>query len=1029
MKRVKKPARARQQNKQKRVRAPEGVKAAGHKDIVGFGVDVAERRRAEMSLRGSEECFRQLAENIPQVFWTVDIGTGEIEYVSPAYESVWGRSCQSLYQRPEDWREAIHPEDRQRVEQAHTSALRTGTFEQEYRIVRPDGQVRWIQDRGFPIEDDHGKSYRLTGIATDITRQKLTEQELQENQRRLLEAQRIGHMGSWERNLVTNEIIWSNQTYQVLEMDPRHGTPSYEIYLNMIHGDDRDRVKQAFEESVVRKTPYELRYRLQMSDGRIKWVQVYSTTEYSADGAPVRSTGTVQDITEQKLTEQELQENQRRLLEAQRIGHMGSWERNLVTGGLVWSDQAYKIFEMDPQSPAPSYEQFLSIVHREDRERVQQASAESVARNIPYEVTYRLTMSDGRIKWVQVYGTTEYSADGAPVRSTGTVQDITEQKLTEQELRENQRRLIEAQRIGRMGSWERDLTINEFIWSDQAYQILEGDPQRGTPRYETYLNMIHDDDRDRMKRTFQEAVARKIPYEISYRLKMSDGRIKWVQVYSTTEYSAEGAPLRTKGTIQDITEQKLAEQELRENQRRLLEAQRIGRMGSWDLDLITSRLTWSAELYRIFEMDPERFGASYEAFLDTVHPDDRDTVNKAYMESVARKEPYEITHRLRMPDGRIKWVHERGLTEYSADGALARSTGTTQDITELRLAEQSVKESELRFAGIISSAMDAIITVDANQNIFLFNSAAERIFGYTAAEIIGQPLERLIPARFHAAHQQHIETFERTSVTTRSMGALGTISGVRANGEEFPTEASISQLDIGGQKNYTVILRDITERKHAEQQIAESLREKEMVLREIHHRVKNNLQIISSLLHFHSNKVAGAQAKAVFLDGQDRLRSMILVHDKLYRSEHFAAVDFADYVKSLAQELVRSNQTQSCNIDLTVEAENISLPVEIAPPCGMILTELLTNVFKYAFPEGRRGKALIRVTNEGGCLVMTVQDNGVGFQEGSAGAPGSFGLELVHGLAEQLNGTVRIASGNGTTVTLQIPIRSPVHAN
>ena len=147
--------------------------------------------------------------------------------------------------------------------------------------------------------------------------------------------------------------------------------------------------------------------------------------------------------------------------------------------------------------------------------------------------------------------------------------------------------------------------------------------------------------------------------------------------------------------------------------------------------------------------------------------------------------------------------------------------GTIVDITERKQAEEAIRRSKEQLAGVISSAMDAIITVDDQQRIVLFNSAAERMFLFPAEDAIGQRLERFIPERFRAAHQGHIEDFGKTHVTRRSMGTLGALYGLRADGEEFPIEASISQIEANGRKLYTVILRDITERKRADEALKE----------------------------------------------------------------------------------------------------------------------------------------------------------------------------------------------------------------
>jgi PAS domain S-box-containing protein len=159
---------------------------------------------------------------------------------------------------------------------------------------------------------------------------------------------------------------------------------------------------------------------------------------------------------------------------------------------------------------------------------------------------------------------------------------------------------------------------------------------------------------------------------------------------------------------------------------------------------------------------------------------------------------------LRGPEGEVQWILGVGI-----------------DLTERKRAEESSRESRAQLASVIASAMDAIITIDADQRIILFNAAAEQMFGYPASEAVGQPLDRFIPERYRTAHREHIPAFGRTHISKRRMGALGSVSGLRANGEEFQLEASISQLEATGEKLYTVILRDITERKRVEERLRE----------------------------------------------------------------------------------------------------------------------------------------------------------------------------------------------------------------
>jgi PAS domain S-box-containing protein len=221
---------------------------------------------------------------------------------------------------------------------------------------------------------------------------------------------------------------------------------------------------------------------------------------------------------------------------------------------------------------------------------------------------------------------------------------------------------------------------------------------------------------------------------------------------------------------------------------------------------------------------------------------------------------------------------------------------------------------------------------------------------------------------------------------------------------------------------------DITARIAAQEVLKESLREKETLLREVHHRVKNNLQIIASLLHFQAKKIKNPEDLAAFSEGRDRLRSMILVHEKLYQSRGLARIDFGNYLRSLAAELQRSYGARSGRqVDVHVRADKIELPIEAALPCGMIVSELLTNIFKYAFPGERTGGAHIRLVAGDGRINLAVSDDGVGLPpDFDVQHSSSFGWQLISNLTAQLGGTVRVVSQNGTTVSISFPSQATV---
>ena len=323
-------------------------------------------------------------------------------------------------------------------------------------------------------------------------------------------------------------------------------------------------------------------------------------------------------------------------------------------------------------------------------------------------------------------------------------------------------------------------------------------------------------------------------------------------------------------------------------------------------------------------------------------------------------------------------------------------------------------------ARILDLADDAIISVDRQHRIIIFNQGAERIFGYSAKDVYGQPLDMLLPAGVTEVHRQHIHDFHAADITARRMGERREIRGRRIDGCEFPAEASISKVELEGEMMFTVILRDVTERAMAEEQIKASLREKEALLKEIHHRVKNNLQVVSSLLGLQSRSVGDPEMRKMFRESQNRIHSMALLHECLYQSENLSQVNFPDYIRELAAHLFHSYGVAPERIHLRTNLDRLALNLDAAVPCGLIVNELVSNCLKYAFPDGREGEIRIELREmQNGVTQLIVADDGVGLRSDlDWTTTKSLGLRLVRTLAQQLGARVEVSSQAGTEIQL-----------
>ena len=270
------------------------------------------RPPADCAILDAETRFRLITETIEDVFWLSTPGVTRMIYVSPAYETIWGRSCESLYREPRSFIDAIHPEDRERV-RAGLADHRCGAWDFEYRVVRPDGEVRWVHDRGYPIRDGEGRLSCLTGIATDITRRRAAEAELRRSETSLAAAQRIARMGNWDWDIANGSLRWSDGIYRIFGLEPRQFAATYDAFLERVHPDDRGAVIDAVNAALESHRPYQIDHRIIRSDGTERVVHEQGEVIFDAGGKPERMIGTVQDITELKRSERALQNANRAL--------------------------------------------------------------------------------------------------------------------------------------------------------------------------------------------------------------------------------------------------------------------------------------------------------------------------------------------------------------------------------------------------------------------------------------------------------------------------------------------------------------------------------------------------------------------------------------------------------------------------------------------------------------------------------------------------------------------------------------------
>jgi len=412
---------------------------------------------------------------------------------------------------------------------------------------------------------------------------------------------------------------------------------------------------------------------------------------------------------------------------------------------------------------------------------------------------------------------------------------ITESKGAQEALTDANQRLAAHMDNSPLAVVEFDPGFRIVRWSDAAERMFGWCSAEVLGRAVEELRWVHEDDTEGTGRIMSDMQTGRRPRNVHVnRNYRKDGSVLYCQWHNSAIYDAQGRLTFILSQALDVTERHRAEEALRERTARY-ELVAAGTCDAiWDWDLVNRRVYFSPRWKELRGLSQDEVTDAEEEWSSGIHPEDAPRVMTAVQAHFDGRSAYfSEEYRIRCKDGTWKWILDRGIALRDAAGRVVRMAGSESDITDRKEAEQALHESEQRLAGIVGSAMDAIVSVDEQQRIRLFNAAAERMFGLSAEEAMGQPVARLIPERFRLAHGRHMRDFGATATTVRRMGTLGTLGtlrGLRASGEEFPAEASISQVEIGGAKVFTVILRDITDRINAEAGLRQSRERLELAL-------------------------------------------------------------------------------------------------------------------------------------------------------------------------------------------------------
>ncbi len=517
--------------------------------------DISERKKAERAVQEGQERFRQLAEHIRGVFWITDPAKQDMLYVSPGYEEIWGRSCESLYASPQSWLETVHPEDRARVFEAATHKQAGGTYDEQYRILRPDGVIHWICDRAFPIRDSSGVVYRIVGFAEDITDQTRIQESLRASEERLELVITGSSDGFWDGQVLPDEpwsslhtpVWWSPRVKTMLGYTDEEFPDVLESWTSRLHPEDADRVFAALTAHIERRNPYNEEYRLLTKTGEYGWFRARGQAIWNETGRMTRMAGSLQDVTDRKLAEDALRRSEQLLHNVADHTTAVIYVKYADGRYLLANRQFEQLFHLAADQIIGHTDHEIFPKDIADAFRANDVTV--LERNRAMEYEEYAPHSDGLHAYISIkFPLCDHT--GKPYATCGISTDITERKRIEDELRANEARSRLALTAAPVGLWGWDLLTGQLYCSPQVDTLLGVAPGSVIGTQNELLALVPPDDRETIVLAMRHALElQHAGVTFEHRVLRQDGSVQWCVWMGEIIRDRDGKGLHVLGTV------------------------------------------------------------------------------------------------------------------------------------------------------------------------------------------------------------------------------------------------------------------------------------------------------------------------------------------------------------------------------------------------------------------------------------------------------------------------------------------------
>jgi diguanylate cyclase (GGDEF)-like protein/PAS domain S-box-containing protein len=695
-------------------------------------------------IKTDQSIFDFIQESCLDGLWYWDLEHPEEEWMNPKFWSVLGYDHREMPHKTSAWQDIIHPEDLKLATENFIQHCENPEhpYDQTVRYTHKNGSTVWIRCRGLVIRDEHGKPLRMLGAHQEVTEIKSNELLLQKNIAQLRNAQQVHKIASWELDLKTNEVVWTEELFKMYGLDPALPPPPFHEQVKLFTSESWELLTSSIALTKEQGIPYELELTIIRKDGSHGLVQVLGEAVLGENKNIIGLRGVTQDISEKKILELEKEAVIKRLNYALDASGDGIWDYTPFNGISVFSKAWIEMLGYQVGELASLASEWSDRLHPDDAEWVFAAInkvTETPENGDTLSHEYRFRTKAGDYLWIlNKVKVVERNEKGEASRVVGTHTNVTEQKKSEQEILNRKRLLKEMGAMASVGGWEVDLVNNEVFWTEETYRIY-GLPTTYEPQLDEVINYYAPEARPIVQAAVQHAIASGEGWDLELPFIQADGTPIWVHALGNVEM-VDNVPVRLIGAFHDITENVKQRKQIENINSRMALATDSGGIGIWEYNLLNDILIWDNQMYKIYGTSPQESEQAYSLWAKHLHPEDKAITEAKLNDAIAGNSQFDTEFRVIWNDGSIHYMCASARVTLNDEGQAVKLIGVNWDITHRReLADELAQQHELMQV-TLQSIGDAVITTDAKGITQWLNPVAEKLTAWSLQEAIGTPI-------------------------------------------------------------------------------------------------------------------------------------------------------------------------------------------------------------------------------------------------------------------------------------------------